>query len=147
VLRRSAALALGAAALDDVLRVDSMADQLVRTNTGVDAFPNRGLEATLQNFRTIHAIATGEGGDVLFSTFQFYDGSQVNAQRLNRAWREFFAAQQYWYVDQDALIPDRDRSINLDDCHFTRKGDELMARNFYDAIVASGRLENPRAER
>jgi len=97
-------------------------------------------EKLTANLLTIHSIAAGHGADVLFSTFQLYDPSVI-PWPLNAALREFFAEHDLAYVDQDALIPDFDRSINYDDCHFTRAGRELVAQNFFDAIVERGYVD------
>ncbi len=89
------------------------------------------------NLRTLHDIATGAGAEVLFSTFQFRD--PVTCQfPLNEELRAFYEEEGFAYVDQDALIPDFDRSINYDQCHFTLKGRRILAENFHDAIIERG---------
>jgi hypothetical protein len=104
----------------------------------------RGLDTTLMNFRTMHSIATGAGAEILFSTFQFRDGLSIHRQ-LNDSFREFFRKEGYRWVDQEVLIADGDPSINVDECHFTQKGRDMMATNFFDAIVAAGLVESSRA--
>jgi hypothetical protein len=93
------------------------------------------------HLRTIDAVSRGRGGRALFSTFQFFDGESEQARVMNKALREAFEGNSFEYVDQDRLIPDRDRTLQIDACHFTRKGRELVARNFFDHIVERGWLE------
>jgi hypothetical protein len=102
-----------------------------------------GLQRTLNNFRTIHSIARGQGAETIFATFQFFQGSSFATIPLlegswsrSDAYRRFFDANGFLYVDQDLLIPDGDRTIQYDDGHFTAKGEKMMAQNFFDYIVA-----------
>ena len=85
--------------------------------------------------------AAGQGAEVLFSTFQFLDGATAGRVALNETLRTFFEDGDFDWVDQDALIPDGDRRLMIDDCHFTGAGRALVARNFFDAIVERGWLE------
>jgi hypothetical protein len=98
---------------------------------------HRGIEATLQNLRTIHSIVAGIGGHVLFSTYHVRDPNPVVTE-YNERLRRFFGENDFTYVDQERLIPDHDLSINFDFCHFTEKGDQMMAENFAAAIVDAG---------
>ena len=99
----------------------------------------RGIEATLENLKTMDAIAKGYGAQALFSTFQFtYEDKQPEYQQFNEALRRYFAATGLLWIDQAALIPDEDSTINVDDCHFTDKGNEMFADNFYRFIVEHG---------
>ena len=99
----------------------------------------RGVDAMLLNLETIDAIAKGYGAETLFSTFQFtHESTNATYRRLNDELRGFFAAQELRWVDQAALLPDADPTINVDDCHFTPKGNAMVAQNFFDAIVAHG---------
>jgi len=98
----------------------------------------RALLRDFQHLRSIDALARGYGAVALFSTFQYFDGEDRFHQLVNEALRETFAEYGLAYVDQDALIPDSDRSLQYDPCHFTRAGDELMAENFFQEIVARG---------
>lgn len=139
----SYAVAYVASLIDDSLRVNSMGFHIVKQNPGVDELPDAGVETTLENFLTLAAIARGEGADTLFSTFQFYDGNDPLWVRFNTILRDFFQKQGLWWVDQDALIADYERSINWDDVHLTRKGNEALADNFAAAIVERGVLEKP----
>jgi len=99
-----------------------------------DAF--KGLDTTLENLRTLHSIAQASGAQTLFATFQFRDGEDESYQHLNDAFRGFFEANGFMYVDQDRLIPNHDPTINMDQCHFTPKGNDMLAQNFVDYIVA-----------
>jgi lysophospholipase L1-like esterase len=101
----------------------------------------RGMDATLQNLSTMHSIAASVGAETLFSTFQFRDGDGTDYSAFNRELRSYFARKGYWYVDLDKLIPDHDRALQVDECHFTPKGDDLVAQSFFDAIVERGLLE------
>jgi hypothetical protein len=92
------------------------------------------------HLRTMDAVARGYGAATLFSTFQFYDGKQGFNRLTNATLRALFDAHGLAYVDQDALIPDYDRSLQFDECHFTHAGDELMAENFFRKIVDEGFL-------
>jgi lysophospholipase L1-like esterase len=99
----------------------------------------KGIRTALENYKTIDAMARGYGAKTLFATFQFtHESTQPEYQRYNQELRRWFDGNGYAYVDQAALIPDEDSTINVDDCHFTRKGNEMMAENFYRAIVEKG---------
>jgi len=39
------------------------------------------------------------------------------------------------YVDIDARIPDGDRSLQVDECHFTDAGREIVADSFFRHIM------------
>jgi hypothetical protein len=108
-----------------------------------DAGVKGALARNAQHLRTLAAIARGNGAAVLFSTFQFFDGKDRFLELTNEALRELFEAEGIPYVDQDALIPDFDRSLQFDACHFTHTGDEMMAANFFASIVEHGLLERP----
>jgi lysophospholipase L1-like esterase len=96
-----------------------------------------GIEATLENLRTIHSIVAGAGGHVLFSTYHVRDPNPA-VTHYNERLRSFFDENDFAYVDQEGLIPDNDLTLNFDFCHFTEKGDEMMARNFAEAIIGYG---------
>jgi lysophospholipase L1-like esterase len=99
----------------------------------------KGIEATLENLKTMDAVAKGYGAQALFSTFQFtHEDTQPEYQQFNEALRRYFAANHLLWIDQGALIPDNDPTINVDDCHFTDKGNEMFADNFYRFIVERG---------
>lgn len=101
---------------------------------GADRFA--GMDTTLRNLKTIGAMAGEDGGKALFSTFQFTEEEGVpDYQRFNQELRDYFEANDMMFVDQAALIPDRDPTINVDPCHFTPKGRQMLADNFYDYIV------------
>jgi len=114
----------------------------VRMPENRSAEPMRGIEATFANYDTMHALAFGRGAEALFATFQFRDGNEPHYILYNDRMRAFFARRGYDYVDQDALIPDYDPTINVDVCHFTQKGRDMMAKNFFDHIVARRLLED-----
>ncbi len=97
--------------------------------------PLLGMRTTLVNLRTLHALATGVGGRMLFSTFQFRDGEEPRYQAYNRTLREEFARQGWDYVDLDAALPDHDASLQVDPCHFTQAGRDRVARVFFEEIV------------
>jgi GDSL-like lipase/acylhydrolase family protein len=132
-LRRSYVMAYVTARLDDALDVNSLMFYVTHRVTDQTDDGALAIRRMLADMKTIDSIATGNGSKALFSTFQFYDPT---GSRMNADLRQFFAENGLDYVDQDALIPDFDRSINIDDCHFTRKGDELMAENYFQYIVA-----------
>jgi lysophospholipase L1-like esterase len=130
---RSRVVTYISAGIDEALQVNSLQFYVAHP---VDAETVNLADVTdrlTDNLATFNAIATGNGARTLFSTFQYYDPT---GQPVNPALRRFYAEAGLTYVDQDALIPDLDRSINFDDCHFTRKGREMMAKNFFDYIVA-----------
>jgi len=131
----SYAIAYAAGAADLIFRINDLA-AVARTERVQDPDPFKGIEATLQNFKTMRGIAHGKGADIIFSTVQFRDGAaDPLGTRLNGIFRDFFTANGYHYVDQERLIPDHDPSINVDEIHFTSKGDELMAENYFRSIV------------
>lgn len=127
-------IAYAAGASDMILRINDLA-RVARLpyEPGPDRFG--GIDATLQNLKTIHSIADGIGAQTLFSTFQFRDGDKPDCSRLNQELRSYFDREGYWYVDQDKLIPDHDPTLQVDACHFTPEGDDLLADNFFRAIV------------
>jgi len=93
------------------------------------------------HLRTIDGVARAHGAKTLFSTFQFYEGKDDLNRLVNETLRDYYAANALDFVDQDALIPDFDRSLQFDQCHFTRAGDEKMAENFFGKIVEKGYVE------
>ncbi len=99
------------------------------------------LADLLVNYDTLYAIARGAQAEVVFSTFQFRDASPPE-QAHNQALRRRFEERGWPYVDQDALLPDHDPSINVDPCHFTQKGNEMMAQHFFEHIEARRLLES-----
>lgn len=137
-LLRSYAIYYATGALDTYFGVNDLMQTARRPNESPDPDRLRGIETTLANLRTIEAIARGRGAQALFSTFQFtYESRQPEYQRFNEALRTFFRANGMNWVDQSALIPDEDPTINVDDCHFTPKGRGLVVQNFYEWIVAN----------
>jgi hypothetical protein len=106
----------------------------------------RAMTREWEHLETVEWLARGSGANALFSTFQYFDGNDHGYQLVNESLRNFFSARGLKYVDQDALIPDFDSRIQYDPCHFTRAGDEMMAANFFDAIVKAGYLERPRTQ-
>lgn len=133
-------IAYAAGASDMILRINDLA-RVARIPFDYGDDRLRGLDATLQNLSTIRSLTAGAGGETLLSTFQFRDGDARDCSQLNQALRTYFDRKGYWYVDQDRLIPDHDPTLQIDECHFTPKGDDLMAQNFFDAIVERGLLE------
>lgn len=135
-LRHSFAWTVASATLDRMSGSNDLAQavQMPRTD---HADPWFGIESMFVNLDSIHALAASGGGQTLFSTFQFRDGAlDPRLGEFNDALRSFFARRGYDYVDQDALLPDLDPTINVDPCHFTQEGRERMARNYFDHIVA-----------
>jgi len=133
-MRGSYALHYLTGAMDRRLRLNDLGAE-VSLPREQDADELRGIDAMLKNLRTMRSMARGRGGEAIFSTFQFTEGDIPRYRQLNDALREYFSENDYLWVDQEALIPDRDPSINVDDCHFTQKGRDLMAKNFFDFIV------------
>lgn len=136
-MRRSYAITWMAGASDLVFRLNDLGS-LVSKPREPDPDRLRGIEATLQNFRTMASAARGRGAEILFSTFQFRDGDGPLFVQFNDRLRAYFEERGFPYVDQAALIPDNDASIHVDECHFTQRGREMMADNYFDAIVARG---------
>jgi len=135
-MRRSHLLTMATAALDRVRGTKdlSLAAQLPRQRSG-DRL--HGIATTLRNFESMRAVAASAGAHTLFATFQFRDAPNEPALRaFNDTLRVFFAERGYDYVDQDALLPDLDPTINVDPCHFTQKGRDLMAQHFFEHIVS-----------
>jgi len=141
-LRSSYFLAAMSMALDKITGANDLgfAARLPRVS-----HPNEqlfGIESSFANYRSMHALAASCGARALFSTFQFRDGvNEPNLQRFNRLSREYFERSDFDYVDQDALIPDEDTSLQVDTCHFTQKGRDLMASNFFAHIVERGLIQ------
>ena len=123
-------------ALDMWMGVNDLARAVMNPR---DDDPDRmkGIETVLRNLRTMHDVARGAGAEILFSTFQFTRGDEGLYGTFNQALRGFFDRHGYRWVDQARLLPDNDPSINVDECHFTQKGRDLMAQGFYDYIVAA----------
>ena len=87
------------------------------------------------------AIAEGHGTRIVFSTFHWIDNSFPLYFQFNRRLREYLSQNGLLYVDQAKLIPDQDRSIHIDEAHFTQLGREMMAENFFKYIVQKGLVE------
>jgi lysophospholipase L1-like esterase len=96
------------------------------------------LSALLVNYRTLHSLAQGAGAEILFSTFQFRDGSNPLFRHFNQQLRAEFDRNAWHWIDQDALLPDADATLQVDPCHFTQAGRSRLAANFRDAIVNRG---------
>jgi lysophospholipase L1-like esterase len=144
-LDRSLALSWLARGLDVFTGRNDLSDRITRVR-GPGSDPLHGIDATLENLRTIHSIATGNGARALFATFQFRDDDPVS-ERFNDRLREFFRENDLDYVDQAALIPNGDATINSDICHFTPKGQGLLVDNFFDYIVEHGLVSTSDAAR
>lgn len=140
-MRASYAVKVATGSMDNVVRPNDLAT-LARWPTNPRPNPLQDIDSILRNYDTIRALAAGRGAETVFSTFQFRDGEiDPTYQAFNQHLRDHFTRRGYGYVDQDALIPDRDPTINVDVCHFTQKGRDLMAQNYFDHIVALGLLE------
>jgi len=100
-----------------------------------------GMEVFLQNLKTMAAIAEGHGTQIIFSTFHWIDNSFQLYFEFNLRLREYLSHNGYRYVDQAKLIPDQDRSLHIDEAHFTQLGREMMAENFFKYIVQMGLVE------
>ena len=127
--------------VDEAAGLNSLASYARYTET--EANPDRlfGIQTLLDNLKTMHAMAESAGARTLFATFAFRDGDEGENPLLNDALRRFFAEERYDYVDLDARIPDRDPSLQFDECHFTQKGLDLVAQYFADYIIAHGLVE------
>ena len=124
--------------LDRTFRLNDLV-QIARLPLDPDEDRLKGIEVTLENLKTMDAIAKGYGAQALFSTFQFtYEDREPQYQRFNEALRKYFAANDLLWIDQAAQMPDGDPTLNVDDCHFTDKGNEMFADNFYRLIVDRG---------
>jgi len=99
------------------------------------------LERNWRHLETVHAIADGMGAQALFATFQYFDGDARNSVQVNESLRRVFARRDLDHVDLDALIADNDRALQIDECHFTAEGRELVAAGFFDHIVEHGHVE------
>lgn len=135
-LRRSHVALRVANALDTILGVNSLMRIVTRPP---DPARRARLEDTVDrvfaNLRTMHSIATGHGSRALFATFQFFAPKDYPFA-LNDGLRRGFAAHGMDYVDIDAIIPDGDRTLQVDECHFTDRGRELVADAFFRHIEA-----------
>jgi len=127
-------------ALDRLLELNDLAAEVGKPRLESDD-PYAGMDTMLGNLTTIRSIAEGAGARTLFSTFQFRDGDDPLHAGFNRHLREFFEGRGYDFVDQARLLPDRDPTINTDVCHFTPKGREMLADNFFQHIVEHGLVE------
>jgi lysophospholipase L1-like esterase len=134
-LRRSYVAYYASGALDLLFGMNDLT-QSARMPEDPDQDRFRGIEATLRNLKTMDAIARAYGARALFSTFQFtYESTRPEYARFNDELRRYFRENGLLWIDQGALIPDEDPSINVDDCHFTPKGNEMFADNFFRFIV------------
>jgi len=111
-------------------------DKLVRAPRRPAADRFAGVEVTLRHLNTIQAITAGAGGRTLFSTFAFADRSDPSSMRFNHILRSFFDEQGFPYVDQAALLPADDPTVQLGDLRYTARGAKLLARNFASYIEA-----------
>ncbi len=141
----SYAVTLAASQADRLVRVNSLPAAGQRELGDQAETPAKAARRFLPNLQTIDSLARGSGAQTLFSTFQFYDADNDQARFVNGGLRDYFAEQGLPFVDQDALLPDGDRTINIDQCHLTRKGRELLAGNFFDYIIAHGLVDKANA--
>ena len=139
VLRKSAVARVVTGSIDLRNGVNDLVAHVSRERSR-DPDRLRGIGTTLQNFDTMHALASGWGADIVFSTFQFRHDAPEH-EGLNAAFRDHFTAKERLWVDQEAAIPNGDESLQVDTCHFTPKGRDLLVGNFYDYIVAEGLIE------
>lgn len=141
-LLRSRAVAFSATMVDRLTGIgDLQAIAEISASGRVDDVGAAIEQRLLPNLRTIHSIAERQGAHVLFSTFQFFDGQTPDYRALNDVLRSYFERSGLDWVDQDALVADGDPALMVDECHFTRAGRELVARNFFEAIVSRGWFE------
>jgi lysophospholipase L1-like esterase len=147
----SAPLSAAACQLDRILGVETLVFQTQYPNQRLP-WPGPGegtwnIDATIENYATIAALARAQGAATIFSTFKFFAAAMREDDEpevFNDAARAFFARRRLAYVDQARLIPDGSGEYNHDGCHFTRAGDELMAQNFLDFIVKQGLVPEAR---
>ena len=132
--KSSYALTMATGTLDHRWQVNDLSQAVSKARLP-DANRFRGMENTLDNLRTVADLAAGIGAKALFSTFQFTYADDPAHVMFNTRLRNFFRTNNLHYVDQAALIPDYDPTINVDPCHFTPEGRRMMAKNFFDYIV------------
>jgi len=102
--------------------------------------PLKGKEIFIDNLRSILGIAMFHNAKVLLSTLHTFDNDS-NVIQLNSDIVALAAQLNINIVDQAKLIPHNDKSIHIDNVHFTPYGDEIIARNFYEAILKYELLE------
>lgn len=137
--RTSHALVRIASFTDTILGVESFLDATTRPRTGFMSDPEVVVGRLVANLVTIDTIARGHGARALFSTFQFFT-PDVPPYPVNDMLRRLLPAAGLEFVDIDAAIPDGRRDLQIDDCHFTDEGRQMVADAFYEAIVAHGWL-------
>jgi len=128
------------------------ANQLAFYVTRDTGTPIEGAESGKKHLRrnwmhlvTMDSIARGHGARALFSTFQFFDGSAAPNAWSNETLRDTFREHGLDYVDVDAALPDGDRTLQFDECHFTSDGEHRMAEVFFRAIERRGYIGSPDA--
>lgn len=141
-MKHSYAVTCGAALLDQVWGVNDLFSGQKDLGAS-ESDPARAVQRILPNLESMASIAAGHGARILFSTFQYRDSTCIQNRLVNPMLRQYFSERGHTFVDQDALLPDDDPTLQVDACHFTAKGSELLARNFYDAIVAQDLLGAP----
>ena len=79
-------------------------------------------------------ICKSEGIQFISSTLHYYERNETR-NKINDRLRDFFRDNGIIYFDADLEIPKNDKTINIDQVHFTDKGNTLMAEGFYKIIV------------
>lgn len=140
--RTSHALVRLASLADTTLHVESFLDAIVQPRVGFERDADLAVGRLVANLETIDAIARGHGARALFSTFQFFTPNG-GPYPVNEILRGMFPARGLDYVDIDAAIPDARRDLQIDECHFTHAGREMVADAFFAGIMERGWLDEP----
>jgi len=93
-----------------------------------------GMDLFLENYRIMNNICKSEGIQFISSTLHYYERNETR-NKINDRLRDFFRDNGIIYFDADLEIPKNDKTINIDQVHFTDKGNTLMAEGFYKIIV------------
>lgn len=138
VLRHSHVVVHAANALDSVYQANNLLRAVTRQPDPQDRVDDEtAAERIVANLRSMHAVAEQHGARALFATLQLLTGADALNPHLRRA----FAAFGMDYVDLDAALPDNDRSLHIDECHFTHAGRARVAELFFEHIMAHRLLE------
>ena len=98
-----------------------------------------GMHLFERNLKLERAVSAGCGARFLAATAHWVaPGRKVAA--MNDRLRRFFAREVIDYVALDALLPQNDWSLHVDDIHWTREGVERVAEEMQKKIVADNLL-------
>lgn len=104
-----------------------------------------GLGVYKRNLRNIGHICRGNGIDLVLASFAYCSKTDPRAARaldiMNRVVKSVAEGGRFIFVDQKGLIPPVCGEYFVDNWHFSKEGNEEMAKNFADRIIKSKAID------